>query len=68
MLEWILKKWWEGLDWINMSQGRDWGLAVVNVVMNVYKVQQQLDVQLFLFVNERFGLSCRPSVGSLEGF
>jgi len=51
MLEWILKKWWEGLDWINMSQGRDWGLAVGNVVMNVYKVQQQLVAKLFLFVN-----------------
>ena len=34
-----------------MAQGRDWRLAVVNMVMNMYKVQHQLVAQLFLFVN-----------------
>jgi hypothetical protein len=34
-----------------MAQGGDWGLAVVNMVMNIYKVQQQLVAQLFLYVN-----------------
>lgn len=34
-----------------MAQVRDWGLAVVNMKMNVYKVQHQLVAQFFLFVN-----------------
>ena len=47
----LKKIWWEGLDWINMAPVRDWGLAVVNLKMNVCKVKHQLVAQLFLFVN-----------------
>jgi hypothetical protein len=26
---------WEGVEWINLAQDRDWGRAVVNAVMNL---------------------------------
>jgi hypothetical protein len=35
ILKWIVKKWNEGMDWIDLSQDRDRWLAVVNTVMNL---------------------------------
>jgi hypothetical protein len=33
ILEWILGKWVEGVDWMHLSQDRDQWWAVVNTVM-----------------------------------
>jgi hypothetical protein len=27
---------WDGMDWINLAQDRDWLRALVNVVMNLW--------------------------------
>jgi len=27
---------WEGVDWIHLTQNRDWWWAVVNMVMNIW--------------------------------
>jgi hypothetical protein len=36
ILEWILGKWWEGVeDWVHLDQERDQWHALVNTVMNV---------------------------------
>jgi hypothetical protein len=34
ILEWILKRGWEGVTWIHLAQDRDQWRAVVNTVMN----------------------------------
>jgi hypothetical protein len=33
ILKWILKTWWERVDWINLAQNRDQRRAFVNTVM-----------------------------------
>jgi len=31
----VTEIWWEGVDWMDLAQDRDWWLAVVNMVMNL---------------------------------
>jgi hypothetical protein len=35
ILKWIFKKWFEGIDWIDLAQDRDRVRALVNAVMNL---------------------------------
>ena len=35
ILKWILEKWDEGIDWINVTQDRKWWRALVNEEMNL---------------------------------
>jgi hypothetical protein len=35
ILKWIFKKYWGGMDWIDMAQDRDRWRAVVSAVMNL---------------------------------
>jgi hypothetical protein len=35
ILKWILKKWDEGKDWIDLAQDRDRCRALVSTVMNI---------------------------------
>jgi hypothetical protein len=34
-LEWIFRKWWRGMDWIDPNQDRGRWRAIVKVVMNL---------------------------------
>jgi hypothetical protein len=34
ILKWILER-WDGMDWINVAQGRDQWRALVNMVVNI---------------------------------
>jgi hypothetical protein len=37
MLKWILREiGWDGVDWINLAQDREWWRALVNVVIKVW--------------------------------
>jgi hypothetical protein len=31
----LREKGWEGVDWIHLTQDRDWWWALVNIVMNL---------------------------------
>jgi hypothetical protein len=36
ILKWVVEKWDEGIDWIDLAQDWDRWLAVVNAVMNIW--------------------------------
>jgi hypothetical protein len=35
ILNWILEKWMEGMDWLHLAQDKERWRAVVNAVMNL---------------------------------
>ena len=38
ILRWIFRKWvmgYEGMDWTELAQDRDWWLSLVNAIMNL---------------------------------
>jgi hypothetical protein len=36
ILRWIFRKWFGGMDWIELAQERDRWLALVNTVLNLW--------------------------------
>ena len=48
ILNWMVKKWdGGGMNWIDLAQDRDRWRAVATVIMNIWRMRDQLDVTCY---------------------